>query len=102
VPGVYGGLSDKIPWGHAFGKGLHFAMGQTHVHRYLPKLLDYIERGDIDPSFIITHVVGLDDAPKMYEIFQEKKDGCVKVVLKPGERTTTTPQMGGRNAAQLL
>jgi len=92
VPGVYGGLSDAMPFGMAFGKGLQFAMGQTHVHRYLPKLLDYIERGDIDPSFIITHKVGLDQAPKMYEIFKAKEDGCIKVVLKPGERTTPVIQ----------
>ncbi|CAN5369514.1 zinc-dependent alcohol dehydrogenase [soil metagenome] len=85
VPGVYAGLSDSFPFGIAFGKGLNFAMGQTHVHRYLPKLLDYIERGDIDPSFIITHKIAIEDAPKMYDVFQQKQDGCIKVVIKPGE-----------------
>ncbi|RYG49560.1 glutathione-dependent formaldehyde dehydrogenase [bacterium] len=92
VPGVYGGIDDGIPLGQAFGKGLFFAMGQTHVHRYLPKLLDYIERGDIDPSFIITHNVGLDQAPQMYEIFHQKQDGCIKVVLKPGEKSVAPRQ----------
>lgn len=87
VPGVYSGLSDAFPFGVAFGKGLHFAMGQTHVHRYLPKLLSTIEEGKIDPSFIVTHTVPMDQAPHMYEIFQAKQDGCIKVVLKPGEKT---------------
>lgn len=85
IPGVYGGLADSIPLGQAFGKGLNFAMGQTHVHRYLPKLLDYIERGDIDPSFIITHKVPIDRATEMYDIFSKREDGCIKVVLKPGD-----------------
>jgi threonine dehydrogenase-like Zn-dependent dehydrogenase len=98
VPGVYGGLADSLPLGQAFGKGINFAMGQTHVHRYLPKLLDYIVRGDIDPSFIITHQVGLDQAAEMYEIFAERKDGCIKVVLKPGERTVAARQ-GEQRAA---
>lgn len=102
VPGVYAGMSDSFPFGIAFGKGLHFAMGQTNVHRYLPKLLDYIERGDIDPSFIVTHVVGLDKAPKMYEIFKAKSDDCVKVVLKPGERTTPEPSKQEESNATVL
>ena len=83
IPGVYGGIDDGIPLGQAFGKGLNFAMGQTHVHRYLPKLLDYIERGDIDPSFIITHEVPIEKAPELYEVFSKREDGCIKVVLKP-------------------
>jgi threonine dehydrogenase-like Zn-dependent dehydrogenase len=87
VPGVYAFMADEVPVGPAFGKGLNFAMGQTHVHPYLPKLYNYIERGEIDPSFVITHSVPLDEAPKMYEVFQAKDDGCIKVVLKPGERS---------------
>ena len=83
IPGVYGGWLDKFPLGAAFAKGLTLKMGQTHMHRYMPRLLDHIERGDIDPSFIITHRVDLDDAPEMYETFREKKDGCIKVVLTP-------------------
>jgi threonine dehydrogenase-like Zn-dependent dehydrogenase len=83
IPGVYGGFIDKVPIGAAFNKGLTLKMGQTHVHRYLPRLLQHIERGDIDPSFVVTHTVPIDQAPEMYKTFRDKKDGCVKVVLKP-------------------
>ena len=83
IPGVYGGLLDKIPFGAAFAKGLTFKMGQTHVHRYLHPLLERIERGEIDPSFVITHRMSLDDAPHGYDIFKHKEDECIKVVLKP-------------------
>ena len=83
VPGVYGGFVDKLPIGAAFAKGLTVRMGQTHVHRYLRPLLARIERGEIDPTAIITHRAGLFDAPTLYETFDEKRDGCVKVVLRP-------------------
>ncbi len=83
IPGVYGGFIDKVPMGAAFGKGLTMKMGQTHVHKYLPTLLAHIQRGDIDPSFVVTHTVSIDDAPEMYKTFRDKQDGCVKVVLKP-------------------
>jgi threonine dehydrogenase-like Zn-dependent dehydrogenase len=83
IPGVYGGFLDKIPFGAAFAKGLTFKMGQTHVQRYLRPLLARVERGEIDPSFVITHRVRLDDAPNMYEIFKHKQDNCIKVVMKP-------------------
>ena len=83
IPGVYGGFIDKVPMGAAFNKGLTLKMGQTHVHKYLPKLLKHIENGDIDPSFVVTHRVPLDDAPGMYKTFRDKEDGCIKVVLKP-------------------
>jgi threonine dehydrogenase-like Zn-dependent dehydrogenase len=83
IPGVYGGFIDKVPMGAAFNKGLTLKMGQTHVHKYLPKLLKHIENGDIDPSFVVTHRVPIDDAPEMYKTFRDKKDGCIKVVLKP-------------------
>ena len=82
-PGVYVGFIDKIPFGIAFGKGLTFKMGQTHVHKYLPRLLDHIEKGDVDPSFIITHRVGLEDAGDMYQTFRDKQDDCIKVVMNP-------------------
>jgi threonine dehydrogenase-like Zn-dependent dehydrogenase len=85
IPGVYGGFLDKFPLGAAFAKGLTLKMGQTHVHKYLPSLLERIERGEIDPSFVVTHRVGLDAAPEMYRTFREKQDRCIKVVLKPGE-----------------
>jgi threonine dehydrogenase-like Zn-dependent dehydrogenase len=83
IPGVYGGFIDKVPMGAAFNKGLTLKMGQTHVHKYLPRLLRHIEDGDIDPSFVVTHRVSLDQAPEMYKTFRDKKDGCIKVVLRP-------------------
>lgn len=83
VPGVYVGYLDKIPFGAAMNKGLTFKMGQTHVHRYLDHLTSKIVDGTVDPSFVITHRVKLDDAPEMYKIFKEKEDGCVKVVMTP-------------------
>src|SRR4029079_11842323 len=84
IPGVYGGFLDKIPFGAAFAKGLKMYMGQTHVHRYLRPLLERIEKGQIDPRFVITHSGSLDDAPDFYRMFRDKQEGCVKVVLKPG------------------
>jgi threonine dehydrogenase-like Zn-dependent dehydrogenase len=83
LAGVYGGFLDKVPMGAAFNKGLTFKMGQTHVHKYLQPLLERIQNGEIDPSFVITHRMPLEEAPKGYEIFKHKKDNCIKVVLKP-------------------
>jgi len=83
IPGVYGGWLDKFPLGGAFAKGLTLKMGQTHVHRYLPLLLGRIERGEIDPSFVVTHRVSLDEAPDMYRTFRDKQDDCIKVVMTP-------------------
>jgi threonine dehydrogenase-like Zn-dependent dehydrogenase len=83
VPGVYGGLVDKIPMGAAMNKGLTWRMGQTHVNRWTGDLLRRIEEGEIDPSFVITHSVRLEDGPAMYKTFRDKEDGCIKVVLKP-------------------
>jgi threonine dehydrogenase-like Zn-dependent dehydrogenase len=83
LAGVYGGVVDKIPFGAAFNKGLTLKMGQTHVQRYLQPLLDRIVAGDIDPSFVITHRLALDEAPEGYKMFKEKEDNCIKVVLKP-------------------
>ncbi|MEG4013505.1 MULTISPECIES: zinc-dependent alcohol dehydrogenase [unclassified Microcoleus] len=83
IPGVYGGFVDKVPLGAAFNKGLTIKMGQTHVHRYLRPLLDRVQKGEIDPTFVITHRMKLDEAPHAYEIFKQKKDNCIKVVLKP-------------------
>jgi threonine dehydrogenase-like Zn-dependent dehydrogenase len=83
IPGVYGGFLDKIPFGAAFAKGLTFKMGQTHMQKYLRPLLERIQRGEIDPSFVITHRLRLDDAPHGYDIFKHKEDECIKVVLKP-------------------
>jgi threonine dehydrogenase-like Zn-dependent dehydrogenase len=64
-------------------KGLTMKTGQTHVHKYLPRLLRYIENGDIDPSFVVTHRVSIDRAPEMYRTFRDKQDGCIKVVMQP-------------------
>ncbi len=83
IPGVYGGVVDKIPFGAAMNKGLTFRMGQTHVNRWVDDLLRRIEEGQIDPSFVITHTVPLEHGPEYYDIFRDKHDGCVKVVLKP-------------------
>ncbi len=83
IPGVYGGFIDKVNFGAAFAKGLTLKMGQTHVHKYLKPLLTLIERGSIDPSFIITHRLKLEDASRAYSIFERKEDHCIKVVLKP-------------------
>jgi len=83
VPGVYGGFIDKMPMGSVMNRALTIKTGQTHVQRYLRPLLDRIERGDIDPSFIITHQMRLEHAAKGYEMFKNKDDDCVKVVLKP-------------------
>jgi threonine dehydrogenase-like Zn-dependent dehydrogenase len=80
---VYGGFLDKIPFGAAFAKGLTFKMGQTHMQKYLRPLLERVQRGEIDPSFVITHRLRLDDAPHGYDIFKHKEDECIKVVLKP-------------------
>jgi threonine dehydrogenase-like Zn-dependent dehydrogenase len=83
IPGVYGGLVDKIPMGQLMNKGLTIRTGQTHVNRWTDDLLRRIEEGQIDPSFVITHTVGLDDGPEMYKVFRDKQDSCIKVVLKP-------------------
>ncbi len=83
IPGVYGGLLDNIPMGSAVNRGLTMRMGQTHMHRYMQPLLERIERGEIDPSFVITHRLTLDEAPAAYKTFRDKEDGCVKVFLRP-------------------
>jgi threonine dehydrogenase-like Zn-dependent dehydrogenase len=83
IPGVYGGFLDKFPLGGAFAKGLTLKMGQTNVHRYLPRLIDFIQKGKIDPSFVISHRLALDEAAEGYKTFHEKKGECIKVVMKP-------------------
>ena len=95
VPGVYAGLVDKIPFGAAMNKGLTIRMGQTHVNRWTDDLLHRIEQGQIDPSFVITHTVDLEDGPEMYKTFRAKEDGCIKVVMKPGQNG-----IGRSNATQ--
>jgi threonine dehydrogenase-like Zn-dependent dehydrogenase len=83
IPGVYGGFIDKFPIGAAFAKGLTLRMGQTHVHKYMKPLLEKIRNAEIDPSFIITHRLDLDQADAGYRMFKNKEDQCVKVVMKP-------------------
>jgi threonine dehydrogenase-like Zn-dependent dehydrogenase len=83
IPGVYGGLLDKIPFGALMNKGLTVRTGQTHVNRWTDDLVHRIEEGQIDPSFVITHRVGLEEGPRMYKTFRDKQDGCIKVVLNP-------------------
>jgi threonine dehydrogenase-like Zn-dependent dehydrogenase len=83
IVGVYGGLMDKFPIGAVMNRGLTIRSGQCHVHRYLRPLLQRIENGEIDPGYIVTHTMKLDDAPVGYEMFKKKRDECLKVVLKP-------------------
>lgn len=82
IPGVYGGLLDKVPFGAAFGKGLTLKMGQTHMHKYMKPLLDMILDDVIDPSFIISHRIRIDEAADIYETWQKKQDGVTKIVIK--------------------
>lgn len=83
IPGVYGGIVDKIPMGAVVNKSLQLRTGQTHMHRYLQPLLERVQRDEIDPSFIITHRLSLDEGPGAYDTFKDKQDGCIKVVMKP-------------------
>jgi threonine dehydrogenase-like Zn-dependent dehydrogenase len=83
VIGVYGGFIDKFPMGSFMNRSLTMRTGQCHVQRYMRPLLERIERGEIDPSFVITHRMQLDDAPKGFDIFNDKEDDCIKIVLKP-------------------
>lgn len=83
IPGVYGGLVDKIPMGALMNKGLTIRTGQTHVNRWTDDLLQRIMDKQIDPTFVISHRVRLADGPSMYETFRDKHDGCIKVVMTP-------------------
>ena len=83
VPGVYGGVLDKFPIAAFMQKGLTLKTGQTHVHKYVQPLVERVQKGEIDPSFVITHKLPLEQAPHGYKIFNEKRDGCIKIVLKP-------------------
>jgi threonine dehydrogenase-like Zn-dependent dehydrogenase len=83
VPGVYGGLLDKIPIGAAFAKGLRLTMGQTHVHRYIRPIMERMQAESFDPAIIVSHRGRLEDAPRLYRIFRDKEDRCTKVILQP-------------------
>jgi threonine dehydrogenase-like Zn-dependent dehydrogenase len=88
VPGVYGGLADKIPVGAFMNKALTMKTGQTHMMRYMQPLLERVQNGEIDPSFVISHILPIDEAPGAYRMFRDKQDHCTKVVLKPWEQAT--------------
>ena len=83
IPGVYGGFVDKFPAGSLMNRALTIKTGQTHVQRYMRPLLERVQNGAIDPSFVVTHTMALNEAPHGYEIFRDKQEECVKVVLKP-------------------
>ncbi|HEX4285424.1 MAG TPA: zinc-dependent alcohol dehydrogenase [Terracidiphilus sp.] len=83
IPGVYGGLLDKVPFGAAFGKGITMKMGQTNMHNYMKPLLKRIEEGQIDPSYIISHRITLEEAPEMYKVWRDKKEKVTKIVIDP-------------------
>jgi threonine dehydrogenase-like Zn-dependent dehydrogenase len=83
VVGVYGGFLDKLPFGSVMNRSVTIKTGQAHVQRYMRPLLERIEKGEIDPSFVITHRLRLEDAPEGYDMFLHKEDDCVKVVLQP-------------------
>jgi threonine dehydrogenase-like Zn-dependent dehydrogenase len=88
IPGVYGGTLDKVNFGAAFGKGVIMKMGQTNMHSYLRPLLERVEQGQIDPSFLISHRVGIEQVPDMYKIWRDKKDDVTKIVIDPWVDTT--------------
>jgi len=92
VPGVYGGFLDKVPFGAIVNKARTVKTGQTHVQRYLQPLLELIQQGRIDPSFIISHHLSLEDAPRGFKLFGEKRDQCTKIVLKPGMKPESRPE----------
>jgi threonine dehydrogenase-like Zn-dependent dehydrogenase len=83
IPGVYAGFADKFPIGQIFSKALTIRCGQTHTHRYLQPLLERVQKGDIDPTFVITHRFSLDQAAEAYNLFSKKEDNCIKCVLTP-------------------
>ena len=83
IPGVYGGLLDKVPFGAAFGKGITMKMGQTNMHNYMKPLLQRIEKGQIDPSYIISHRISLEKAPEMYKVWRDKEQNVTKIVIDP-------------------
>jgi threonine dehydrogenase-like Zn-dependent dehydrogenase len=87
IPGVYGGLLDKVPFGAAFGKGITIKMGQTNMHTYMKPLLERIEEGQIDPAYIISHRISLEEAPEMYKVWRDKKENVTKIVIDPWAET---------------
>ena len=97
IPGVYGGVLDKVNFGAAFGKGIHMSMGQTNMHKYLRPLLTRVENGEIDPTFLISHRIGIDQAPEFYKAWQEKAEGVTKIVIDPWQDHIANPTAGTPN-----
>jgi threonine dehydrogenase-like Zn-dependent dehydrogenase len=93
IPGLYAGFIHGFLMGDAFDKGISFKMGQTHVHGFLPELLNSIEEGLLHPADIITHRMSLEDAARGYEIFNKKEEACRKVVLTPGAASRTNQEV---------
>jgi threonine dehydrogenase-like Zn-dependent dehydrogenase len=94
VPEVYCGLLDKVPFGAAFGKGITMKMGQTNMHNYMKPLLERIENGQIDPSYIISHRITLEQAPEMYKVWRDKKENVTRISHRPlgrGSSVGVTP-----------
>jgi threonine dehydrogenase-like Zn-dependent dehydrogenase len=91
IPGVYGGVLDKVNFGAAFGKAIQMKMGQTHMHKYLKPLLKSIEDGKIDPSFLISHRAGIEEAPAMYKMWRDKQEQVTKIVIDPWSDTLGQP-----------
>lgn len=83
IVGVYGGLIDKFPMGAAMNKGLTFRMGQQHGQAYVKRLFDHIAKGELDPSYLMTHPMALDDGPEGYRLFKRKADSCLRAVFRP-------------------
>ena len=89
IPGVYGGVLDKVNFGAAFGKGVHMNMGQTDMHKYLHPLLKFVEDGKIDPSFLISHRIGIEQVPQAFKMWQKKQDAATKIVIDPWQDVIT-------------
>jgi len=83
IVGVYSLFSDKFPMGVAMNKGLHFRMGQMHGPKYIPRLFEHWGKGEVDPGFVFTHRLSLDEAPRAYPMFRDKTDDCLKLILEP-------------------
>jgi threonine dehydrogenase-like Zn-dependent dehydrogenase len=102
VPGVYSGFIHGFLFGDAFDKGLTFKMGQTHVQRFLPELLEHIEMGRLEPEAIITHRMSLEQAAEGYKIFDKKQEDCRKVILTPGGTDIAAPEIDTTAAVPAL
>jgi threonine dehydrogenase-like Zn-dependent dehydrogenase len=99
IPGVYGGFIDKIPFGSIMNRSITIKTGQTHMHRYMRPLLERIQNGEIDSTFLITHRLPLEEAPNAYRTFRDKQDQCIKVVLKPHGGASVNGHAGSLNGA---